>query len=591
MLSLANAYSIDDVKAFFDRAARVLGTEPGDLACVVEEKMDGLALSLTYENGVLVRGTTRGDGETGEDVSDNVRTVSEIPLRLRAPLKGAPDVVEVRGELYMDHAGFRSLNASLEAAEQKVFANPRNAAAGSLRLLDSKTTASRPLRFFAYQIVGTRLNQDDTLKTLANVGFRVNPQHKLVHSLAEIETLVAKYEAQRREGHQGYDIDGLVIKVNDRRLVEDLGTIANSPRSAVAFKLSPLEALTTIESIEIQVGRTGALTPVAHLKPVFVSGVMVSRATLHNEEQIRVKDVRAGDTVWVRRAGDVIPEIVRVDVEKRAKSSRAYEMPTACPVCKTPTERSKSSIYCPNPDCPAKRVERMIHFCSRGAMDIRGLGDQLVRRLYELGFLKGIPDIYRLKSRRSELVEIEGLGEKSIDKILEAVETSKAQTPARFLYALGIDLIGEKTADDLVQGAGSVDRLFAMDEAALEELHQVGPETVATIRRAAEGETLRRELKELKALGLKAPFAEMAVRAPVDGPLKGLSFVITGTLSQPRDHFRDVIRAAGGSVSDSVSKNTDYLLAGEKAGSKMKKAESLGVKVIGEKDLAGLLKN
>lgn len=594
MLSLANAFSIEDVEAFFDRARRILKEPEREFECVIEEKMDGLAMSLTYTKGVLTIAATRGDGEVGEEVTDNVRTLGEVPLRLRPTKQKLPDVIEVRGEVYMDHTGFHQLNARLEAEGTKVFANPRNAAAGSLRLLDPKITASRPLRFFAYQIVGPELDQSKTLALLGELGFKVNPGHVLVKSLDDIRKLVEKYEGIRAAGSHPYDIDGLVIKINDRETVRALGAIANSPRSALAFKLSPLEALTVIEDIGIQVGRTGVLTPVAWLKEVLVSGVKVTRATLHNEDQIRVKDVRIGDTVWVRRAGDVIPEVVRVDVEKRPKNSKPFEMPTRCPVCEAKVERVKSALVCPNPACPAKTIERIRHFCSRHAMDIRGLGDQLIEKLFSLKFIARIPDLYRLHERRAELVEIEGLGEKSIDKMLQAVEESKKRSSARFLFGLGVDLIGEKTAEDLLAFTGSIDRLFSMTEDELLEIPQVGPETVVSIRRAGADPAFRKELDELRRLGLREAFrAEEPKRAdaPATGPLGGQIFVITGTLSQPRDYYRDLLKSHGATVTDSVSKNTTYLLAGEKAGSKLKKAEQLGVTVLSENDLKKLLPN
>jgi DNA ligase (NAD+) len=322
-----------------------------------------------------------------------------------------------------------------------------------------------------------------------------------------------------------------------------------------------------------------------------VGGVMVSRATLHNEDQLRAKDVRVGDTVWIRRAGDVIPEILRVDPEQRPKASRPYEMPTHCPVCETPVAREKSAIICPNPACPAKSVERFLHYCSRHAMDIRGLGDQIVARFFELGYLKSLADIYRLKDRREELVELDGLGEKSIEKILESIENSKSQDTARFLFALGIDLIGEKTAEDLVAATGSLKKLFSLNEDQLVAIPQVGPETVRVIRAAAENATLQAEIRELGKLGVQGATRQDTVhaRAVAEGPLAGLTFVITGTLSQPREHFRDLLKAQGATVTDAVSKSTSCLLAGEKAGSKLKKAESLGVRVISEAELQKFL--
>ena len=600
MLSLANAYSIDDIESFFERARRFLKiSDEAFIESVVEEKMDGLAMSLTYVDGILTRATTRGDGEVGEDVTDNAKTLREIPLKFRmVPGLNLPQTVEIRGEIFLDHKGFASINDSLMKSGQKLFANPRNAAAGSLRLLDSKVTASRPLRFFAYQIAGGKTisgleSQMDVLSTLSQLGFSVNPRHSRVQSLEQIRALLEKYEGYRAHGttELDYDIDGLVLKINNTQTAEALGNIANSPRWAVAYKLAPLEALTVIEDIQIQVGRTGALTPVAHLKPVSVSGVVVSRATLHNEDQIRVKDVRINDTVWIRRAGDVIPEVVRVDPSKRNLQSRSFEMPTQCPVCHTPVAREKSAIYCPNTQCPAKFFERAKHFCSRRAMDIRGLGDQWIEKFIEMGFFKTLPDIYRLREHRPELIALEGRGEKSIDKILQAIEDSKAQSPARFLFGLGIDLIGETTAEELIAAVGSVERLFTLNEGRLLEIPNVGPGTAQTLVAASARKDLMQEISEFKELGLDEAFRVLEARSQTrKGPLVGLTFVITGTLSKPRDFFRDQLKELGANVTDSVSKNTHYLLAGEKAGSKIDKAQKLGVSVLNEGDLERLIR-
>lgn len=591
MLSLANAFSSDDVRAFFERASRYLKRPAQDFTCTVEEKMDGLALSLSYEKGLLVKAATRGDGEVGEDVTENVRTVRDIPLRLR-PNNNLPDFTEIRGEIFIDHAGFKKLNHSLALAEQKLFANPRNAAAGSLRLLDSKITAQRPLRFFAYQnIRSQQKTQSGVLDELSSLGFRVNKNRFLTHSQDEIARLIEKYEALRINASGDYDIDGLVIKIDDLNLAAELGAIANSPRSAIALKLSPLEGLTEIEKIDIQVGRTGTLTPVAHLKAISLSGVVVTKATLHNEEQIRVKDVRVGDSVWVRRAGDVIPEVVRVEHTKRSEKSRAFTMPTECPICGSKAVADKSSIRCPNPTCPAKVAQTLGHFCSRGAMDIRGLGDQWIEKLFELGYLKSRADIYRLREKRDELVELEGWGEKSVDKVLKAIEDSKAREAKRLLYGLGIDLIGESTAEELLASTGSIEKLFHLSEEELIELPNVGPETVNTIRKAARDPILQQELKDLKSLGLKEAFraAEVAT-GPSRGPLSGLTFVITGTLSMPRDEIKEALKKLGATITDSVSKNTSYLIAGESGGSKLQKAEKAGVAVVGEKELQLFLK-
>jgi DNA ligase (NAD+) len=595
MLSLANAFSQEDLQNFFERAKRILKSDDSfELECVVEEKMDGLAMSLTYVDGILTVGATRGDGEFGEDVTENVQTLQEIPLELKGKVQGT---FEVRGEVYIDHASFADLNAKLSRDGQKLFANPRNAAAGSLRLLDSRITASRPLKFFAYQISGySTPSQAESLKTLQSWGFKVNSNWILAKGVQNIQSRVDLYEELRaglvpskQAPKLSYDIDGLVIKINESTVVAKLGSIANSPRWAVAYKLSPTEALTTVEDIVVQVGRTGALTPVANLKPVLVSGVVVSRATLHNEDQLRAKDVRKGDTVWIRRAGDVIPEILKVETTQRPPNSSPFEMPARCPSCETKVTRDKSSVICPNPDCPAKHLEGLIHFASRRAMDIRGLGDQLIERFVSLGLLKSFSDIYRLKDHRENLETLEGLGDKSVGKLLAAIEDSKTQSAYKLLFGLGIPLIGETTAEELLQSTGSIQKLFTLNETELLELPNVGPGTVKAILLAGKNKTLQRELQQLQQAGLIEAFKVKEVVTAAKGPLMGLTFVITGSLSKPRDEFRDQLKALGAIVTDSVSKNTSYLLAGEKAGSKLDKAQKIGVPVLNEIQLAQLI--
>jgi DNA ligase (NAD+) len=609
---------MEDVKDWIQRARRHLKDESLNLfPIVVEEKMDGLALSLTFERKgqeiFLTRATTRGDGVLGEDVTDNARTIHDIPLRLQRAPSSLPDSFEIRGEVYLELEGFEKLNQILASKGQKLAANPRNAAAGSLRLLDSKIVAERPLRFFAYQIAGYKMPQSQTLQLLKTMGFCVNPHWKSVFSIAELEDLIRAYQKYRQtldaadlpyastrrlEGRRSlpYDIDGLVLKIDNPEAVERLGAIANSPRWAMAYKLPAIEAQSLIESIEVQVGRTGTITPVAHLRPTNVGGVVVSRATLHNEEQIRLKDVRVGDTVWIRRAGDVIPEVVRVELEARPKNSKPYQMPTHCPACKSLLARDKSYWICPNRLCPAKGVERIKHFASRGAMNIRGLGDQWIEKFWEMGILKNLPDIYRLKQHEEALKEIEGLGEKSITKLLKAIEDSKNQSPEKFLYGLGIELIGESTAEELLahpKVRGSLDTLFAMSENELLELPNVGPETAKSLYKASHDADFQKEIQELRNLGLEKIFQKASTADPSEnksqGPLSGYTLVITGTLNRSRDEIKKDLKALGAKITDSVSKNTSALIAGEAAGSKLAKAEKLGVPVLGQSELDSLL--
>jgi DNA ligase (NAD+) len=618
MLSLANAFSTEDIENWVLRNLRHIKAPESDFfPLVVEEKMDGLALSLTYtlldtarpEKGYSLRlATTRGDGVVGELVTENAKTVHDIPLmlpeRAASEIKkllgeDAPHEIEIRGEIYMDHKGFEKLNRLLAENGQKLAANPRNAAAGSLRLLDSKLVAKRPLRFFAYQIAGLKIAQSQTLERLTNWGFAVNPNWKIIRSLAELEELVAKYQELRKQSGAAalpYDIDGLVLKVDDPEAVAKLGSIANSPRWATAYKLPAIEAQSVVESIEVQVGRTGQITPVAWLKPTSVGGVVVSRATLHNEEQIRLKDIRVGDTVWIRRAGEVIPEVVKVETELRPQSSKPYKMPTHCPACRCELVRDKSALICPNRLCPAKTVERIRHFSSRHAMDIRGLGEQLVERFWEMGLVKTLPDIYRLREHEKDLKELEGLGEKSITKLLGAIENSKNQAPEKFLFGLGIDLIGETTAEDLLKQekvGGSLDTLFRLSEKELLELDNVGPGIAHSIALAAADQDFRRELEELRELGLEKCFRSdqpPATASAMQGSLLGYTFVITGSLDRSRDEIKKDLKALGATITDSISKNTSYLIAGEAAGSKLAKAQKLGVTVWGQTELDRLLK-
>jgi DNA ligase (NAD+) len=584
MLSLANAFSKDDLIRFYERAARVLGESKDFFPTLVEEKMDGLALSLVYEDGILTVASTRGDGEVGEDVTENVRTIADVPLQLRIKKSGR---LEVRGEVYMEIKAFQKLNEGLEKQELKVFANPRNAAAGSLRLLDSKITAQRPLRFFAYQIVPDKLDQNLCLAELTQLGFRVNPHHYLCEKLSDIEKLIEKYEALRKKGQYQYDIDGLVLKINSHQLREDLGMIANSPRWGLAYKLTPLEVLTKVIDIEVQVGRTGAITPVANLEPVNVGGVVVRRATLHNEDQLKQKNVRAGDTVWIRRAGDVIPEIVSVDMSKRPSSSVEFKMPVKCPECSTKLIVDKSALKCPNSLCRARVVERIRHFASRDAMDIRGLGDKWVEKFYETGFLKTLPDIYRLPELKNKLYELEGLGEKSVDKLLEAIEASKSRSAEKFLYGLGIPLIGEATAREMLSGASGLEHLFDYKEKDLKEIPNIGPETIRVFLEVVSEPNFKDELKQFKKFDLKA--FEKLQKDNTPKPLQGMSIVITGTLSKPRSVFQEHLRSFGATVSDSVSSRTTLLVAGESAGSKLEKARKLNVETVDEAGLKSWL--
>lgn len=584
MLSLSNVFSIEELSSFLDRAARHMGSTEAPFPLTCEEKMDGLAISLHYKKGIFQQGATRGDGETGEDVTENLRTIRDIPLKLEGHY---PDEVEIRGEVYIELKAFARLNEKLQKEGKKLFANPRNAAAGNIRRLDSSITAKMPLRFFAYQIVSTPFDQSEALKKLSQWGFQVNSHWKSFSDLPSIEKAVKEYEEIRKNSKRPYEFDGLVFKVDSHKLQQELGFVTNSPRWAVAYKLPAIEMLTQIQKISVQVGRTGAITPVAHLKPVNVGGVIVQRATLHNLDQIRAKDIRCGDTVWVRRAGDVIPEIIKVVTEERPENSIPFEMPSTCPECHEKIIATKSQHKCPNTLCPAQALERLRHFASRGAMDIVGLGDEWIEEFFNNGLIKNPSDFYVLKNHKEDLLQKEGLGEKSVEKMLTAIEKSKSQSAPRLLFGLGINHVGERIAQDLLQNAGSFLDLTQKNSEELVSYSGIGPEIAQSVSQYFSKNEVKKEIKKLQDLGLLA-FKEKVEKIS-GGPLSGKIFVITGTLSTERGLLKKRLESLGAKVSDSVSKKTSYLLAGENAGSKLTKARELGIQVLSETDLEKLL--
>jgi len=588
MLSLNNAFTAEEATAFDRRCREALGAEQVDYAC--EPKFDGLAITLRYEQGVFVRGATRGDGYTGEDVTRNLRTVRNIPLRLSG--SGFPDVLEVRGEVLMLRADFERLNERQRAAGEKLFANPRNAAAGSLRQLDPKVTATRPLRFFAYGVADvTAVSPAPTfhsslMERLASWGFPLAVERAVAQGAAGLLGYYEKIGALRRGLR--YDIDGVVYKVNRIADQEKLGYVSRAPRFAIAHKFPAEEALTTVEAIEVQVGRTGAITPVARLAPVFVGGVTVTNATLHNEDEVRRKDVRTGDTVIVRRAGDVIPEVVAVVAEKRPILAPEFVMPKKCPVCGSAIERPEDEAIARCTGglfCPAQRKQALLHFASRRAMDIEGLGEKLVDQLVESGAVKTPDDLYRLSV--ATLARLERMAEKSAANLVAAIEKSKHTTLARFIFALGIRNVGEATAKDLARHFGTLAALTAADAAALERVPDVGPVVAASIRRFfAEPHNLG-VIDDLLKAGV-APAETEGLAA--DLPLAGKTFVLTGTLpTLTREAAKELIEARGGKVAGSVSKKTDYVVAGAEAGAKFTKAQELGITILDESQLKELL--
>jgi DNA ligase (NAD+) len=588
MLSLGNAFSDDEVAGFDRRCRQGLGVD--SVAYAVEPKFDGLAVSLRYEHGVFVRGATRGDGTRGEDVTANLRTVRSIPLRLQG--EDVPELLEVRGEVLMLRADFARLNQRQLENGDKVFANPRNAAAGSLRQLDSRITARRPLRFFAYGVSEIApQNEPDThsktLDLLAGFGFPVAGERDLVNGL---EGLLGYYvRIGERRATLPYDIDGVVYKVDARADRQRLGFVSRAPRWALAHKYPAQEEVTDLLDIEIQVGRTGALTPVARLKPVFVGGVTVTNATLHNEDEIRRKGLLIGDQVIVRRAGDVIPEVVAPIIERRDGSEREFAMPITCPVCGSHVVRAEDEAIARCTGglfCPAQRKQALLHFAGRRAMDIDGLGDKLVDQLVERDIIRTPADLYRLGVLK--LAALERMGEKSAAKLLAAIDKSRETTLARFIFALGIRSVGEATARDLAKHFGSIDALLAADLEALQQVPDVGPVVASSILEFLAEPHNVEVIEQLRAGGVR--WTEGPPARSTSGALDGKILVLTGTLpTMTRDDAKALIEANGGKVTGLVSKKTDYLVAGADAGSKLAKAEALGVKILDEDGLHALV--
>lgn len=589
MLSLDNAFSDEDLLAFNKRLQdRLKSTEEIEFAC--EVKLDGIAVSLLYRDGILVRGATRGDGTNGEDITQNVRTISSIPLRLLG--KNYPKVLDVRGEIYMPKAGFDAFNEKASAAGEKLFVNPRNAAAGSLRQLDPRITAARPLEMCAYSVGlvegGDVPNRHtDILKALQGWGFLINRE---LQTAQNIDECLQYYRLiQEKRSSLAYDIDGIVFKVNSRELQETLGFISRAPRWAVAYKFPAQEETTVLQDVEFQVGRTGAVTPVARLQPVFVGGVTVSNATLHNRDEINRLGIKIGDTVVVRRAGDVIPQIIAVIESKRPANARDIIFPTHCPVCGSPvaTLPGEAVARCDGGlICAAQRKEAIKHYVSRKAMNVEGLGDKLVEQLVDLNMINTIADIYSLS--REQLANLERMGEKSADNILAALETSKKTTLAKFIYALGIREVGESTARNFAKHFGAFEAFAAADELNLQQVTDVGPVVAHFAYEFFQQENNRQAIEQLKAAGIHWPDE---VATATDAPLLGLTYVLTGSLEIfSRDDAKAHLLALGAKVSGSVSAKTDYVVAGPGAGSKLQKAEELGIKVLTEEDLLALLK-
>jgi len=594
MTSLGNAFDDEDMHAWLARISRLLPDDVAvtDLTFVVEPKFDGLAVALTYQDGVLVRGATRGNGVEGENVTANLRTVNNIPLRIPVSPDGPPPaLIEVRGEVYIPIADFNELNRRQAEGGERLYANPRNAAAGAVRQLDSRITARRPLAFFAYAIgyveAGESVDtQWDALGYVRRLGFPVNPD--VVRSRDFEEVLDFIHGWMERRDALPYEADGVVVKVDDFALQDLLGVVGNAPRWAIAYKFPAREATTKLLKIDVNVGRTGVITPYAVLDPVNVGGVTVRQASLHNFEDLARKDIREGDTVVIKRAGDVIPQVVKPILDLRPPHSRAYQLPERCPSCGEPVVKPEGevAVYCVNAACPAQLVRRVEYFVSRGAMDIEGFGVKVAEQLIQEGFIQDVGDIYSLHERRDQLLGLEGFAEKKVDNLLSAIEASKAQPLERVVTALGIQGVGGVVARTLVAAFPSMDGLAGAGVEALEGVEGVGPHIAQSVLDWFGRPRHQQVVDKLRRAGLRMQ-AEVPTGAPQ--PLAGLTFVITGTLpTMSRDQAQAFIEARGGKVTGSVSQKTDYLLLGENPGSKLAKAESLGTKLISEEELRGL---
>jgi DNA ligase (NAD+) len=623
LLSLDNAFSADEVRTWYERVGRRFAPNKR-IALVAEPKIDGLSVALHYDHGRLVMGATRGDGIEGEDVTPNLKTVRSIPLVIPVAAQGAragrrdvssfsrrgdrdresragrparrgqveaPEYLVVRGEVYFPKDKFEAMNKLIVAEGGKAYANPRNTAAGAVRQLDSRITASRPLRLFAYNIIairGATINtQWDALEYLRALGFPVNSGSKLTTG---VEEAIAYSEQWLKKRHDlNYEADGMVLKVNDFAMQEELGAIGKAPRWAVAFKLASEEAVTRLVGIEVNVGRVGTITPFAVLEPVHVGGVTIINATLHNEDYIRDHDIRVGDRVRVKRAGEVIPQVVGPVVEVRTGAEKPFKFPDTCPSCGEKLERreSESATYCISPLCPAQLNRQVEHYASRGAMDIEGLGEKLAVLLVAQGFLTDVADIYHLRRRRDELLALEGFGEKKVDNLLAAIEKSKGRPLSRFIYALGIRHVGGTVSELLADHFESLDSLMKASAGELREIRGLGPEIVSSIVSYFSQPKARDLARKLKKAGVNPKQERLSAGV---GLLAGKTFVITGTLpTLSREQAGALIKQAGGKVTDSVSKKTDYLVVGENAGSKLDKAHAIGVPILTEAELQKLV--
>ncbi len=588
MLSMDNTYDADQLRAFDERVAKNLGTS--DYNYVIELKIDGVAVSLRYERGALIRGATRGDGRMGDDVTANVRTIRAVPLSFLSDSVEIPEIIEVRGEVFMPNQAFTEVNRLRQKAGEQTFANPRNATAGSLKLLDAKITTGRMLSFFAYAIgeLSQPLAEDhfDTLKVFKKLGLAVNPHIEKAKDIDKVISICQNWESKRDQ--LGYQIDGMVIKVNrfDQRSI--LGSTGRAPRWCISYKFAAEQAETVVESIDVQVGKSGILTPVANLRAVLLAGTTVKRASLHNFDELKRLDVREGDTVVIEKAGEIIPQVIEVKKERRAAAARTFKPPKKCPNCGGKVKKDEDGVYirCLNPNCLGQLKERLKYFAGRGQMDIENLGDALIEQLTETGLVKNFADLYKLQ--KSDLVGFERMADKSAQNVIDAIKASKERPLWRLIAALGIRHIGAQSAQILAEHSGSLEALMDADVEELSGIDQVGPKMAESICGYFRNPKKREVIDALLEAGVRPGLPERVAKKT--NKLAGKTIVVTGTLKNyTRETIKEAIRTAGAKVSSSVSKKTDYVLAGENAGSKLDKAHRLGVQIIDEQKFVDMI--
>ncbi|TCS95901.1 DNA ligase (NAD+) [Hazenella coriacea] len=589
MLSLGNAFNEQDLREFDERVRKA--TDHPRISYVCELKIDGLAVSLRYEEGKFVQGSTRGDGVIGEDITQNLKTIRSLPLRLNEPV-----TLEVRGEAYMPRKAFERLNTERERKGEPLFANPRNAGAGSLRQLDPRLAAERSLDIFLYgigELKGkTFATHTESLDYLAQCGLKVNPERRTVNQFEEVLDYIAYWSEHRAE--LGYEIDGIVIKVDDLKLREQMGNTAKSPRWAIAYKFPAEEVSTVLKAIDLNIGRTGVVTPTAILEPVSLAGTTVQRATLHNEDFIRDKEIMIGDHVIIKKAGDIIPEVVSVLKERRTGAEQIFDMPTECPECHSQLVRLEEEVAlrCINPQCPAQTREGIIHFVSRGAMNIEGVGEKVVTQLFQHGLVRGVADLYFLK--KEDLLSLERMGERSVQNLLTAIEASKENSLERLLFGLGIRFVGSKGARILAEHFKTMDAMLEATEEELIQIEEIGPKVADSVVTYLEKPEVRKMIHRLQEAGVNMEFQGATPLAPEilaeEHLFTGKTIVITGTLERmSRNEAKELLESLGANVTGSVSKKTDYVIAGEKAGSKLDKANKLGVTVLNEEEFVAQL--